>query len=173
MNADSFISNILRTILKEMKRVEKSHRQGYEIKTLGNLIHRRTVLKACKIEGLDDITVMHGWILGYLNNNSSKEIYQKDIEESFDITRSTVTNILKLMEKKGYIKRSSVEHDARLKKIELTPLGKEMNEKTVKAMDKLDLELEQIFTEEELDSFLKSLSKLKKKVKEDLNEACR
>ena len=66
--------------------------------------------------GVDELTAMHGWILGYLCRNEHKDIFQKDIEAEFKICRSTVTNILKLMEKKGYIKRESVPYDARLKK---------------------------------------------------------
>ena len=45
------------------------------------------------------------------------EIYQKDIEEEFQIRKSTVTGILQLMEKNGFIYRESVEKDARLKRI--------------------------------------------------------
>ena len=32
-------------------------------------------------------------------------VFQRDIEREFSITRSTVTNILQLMERKGYIQR--------------------------------------------------------------------
>lgn len=42
-------------------------------------------------------------------------IFQKDLETEFCIGRSTVTNILNLMEKKGFVRRESVSYDARLK----------------------------------------------------------
>ena len=44
-------------------------------------------------------------------------MYQKDIEEEFRIRKSTVTGILKLLEKNGFIRRESVPQDARLKRI--------------------------------------------------------
>ena len=44
-------------------------------------------------------------------------IIRKDIEEEFQIRKSTVTGILQLMEKNGFIYRESVEKDARLKRI--------------------------------------------------------
>ena len=66
---------------------------------------------------------MQGWIIGYLYQNRDKEVFQRDIQEQFSIRRSTVTGILQLMEKNGLITRSSVERDARLKKLELTPPG--------------------------------------------------
>ena len=46
-----------------------------------------------------------------------EDIYQKDIEEEIQIRKSTVTGILQLMEKNGFIYRESVEKDARLKRI--------------------------------------------------------
>lgn len=39
-------------------------------------------------------------------------MFQKDIEEAFNITRSSVTGVVKLMEQKGYIRRESVAGDA-------------------------------------------------------------
>ena len=35
------------------------------------------------------ITGSNGWILGYLADHENEEIYQKDIEEKFCVTRST------------------------------------------------------------------------------------
>lgn len=55
---------------------------------------------------------MHGRILGYLYWSRPKDVYQKDIEEHFNITRSSVAGIVKLMEQKGYILRQSVQGDA-------------------------------------------------------------
>ncbi len=46
-----------------------------------------------------------------------RDIYQKDIEEEFQIRKSTVTGILQLMEKNGFILRENAKQDARLKKI--------------------------------------------------------
>ena len=97
---------------------------GHELKAIDNLIVRRmnAILSA---HGAEDVTPMHGMILGYLHDKRGAEIYQRDIEAEFHITRSTVTSILKLMEKKGYIKRESVACDARLKRITATSLGED------------------------------------------------
>lgn len=88
----------------------------FQIRTLGNLIERKMNYIIAK-NVHDDITPMHSMILAYLHRNEGHDIYQKDIESRFDITRSTVTSILKLMEHKGYIRREGVAHDARLKKL--------------------------------------------------------
>ena len=66
--------------------------------------------------GVDEVTMMHGWIIRYLYENREQDIFQKDIEQRFAVGRSTVTNLLQLMEKKGFVRRESVKQDARLKK---------------------------------------------------------
>lgn len=59
-----------------------------------------------KAEGLDEGTLMHGWILRYLYEHQDAEIYQKDIEKYFGICRSGVTNIIQALEKKGLVYRA-------------------------------------------------------------------
>ena len=78
---------------------------GHEIKAIDHLMQRKMIMTASR-SGLDKVTIMHGWIIGYLILNLDRDIYQKDIESEFAISRSTVTNILKLMEKKGYITKN-------------------------------------------------------------------
>lgn len=65
-----------------------------------------------------ELTVMQKHVLKHvLLETLHRDVYQKDIEEEFQIRKPTVTGILKLMEKNGFIHRESVERDARLKRI--------------------------------------------------------
>ena len=54
---------------------------------VGHQVHRidRSISKLLEMrvkeEGLDEIALMHGWILRYLYEHQDKEIYQKDIEK--------------------------------------------------------------------------------------------
>ncbi len=133
---------------------------GHEIKALDHLMQRKMIMIASK-SGLDKVTVMHGWIIGYLSHNINTDIYQKDIESEFAISRSTVTNILKLMEKKGYITRTSVESDARLKKISLTDKGKQTGAILQKAVDENEKVFDKLLDEDEKKSFLLLIKKLR------------
>ncbi len=108
-----------------------------------------------KAEGLDEVTLMHGWILRYLYEHQDAEIYQKDIEKYFGICRSGVTNIIQALEKKGLVCRASVASDARLKKVMLTEAGRESHEKLGEIFKRMDAELEEGITEEELQAFLR------------------
>ena len=113
-----------------------------------------------KADGLDEGTHMHGWILRYLYEHQDAEIYQKDIEKYFGICRSGVTNIIQALEKKGLVCRASVASDARLKKVMLTEAGRESHEKLGEIFKRMDAELEEGITEEELQAFLRVTHKV-------------
>ena len=145
---------------------------GFEIRTLDNML-RRNFISSVKESGLDEVTVMHGWIIGYLYNNREKAIYQRDIESHFSIGRSTVTNILKLMEKKGCLVRESVSSDARLKRLKLTEKGIRLHEDTKRLLDRLDAKTIEGIEQEELSSFYATIAKLKKNLeKQRMGKGC-
>ena len=99
---------------------------------VGHQVHRidRSISKLLEMrvkeEGLDEIALMHGWILRYLYEHQDKEIYQKDIEKEFGLRPSTATEVLKALEKKELICRVSEKQDARLKRIEFTSKAEEI-----------------------------------------------
>ena len=66
----------------------------------------------------DELTPMQRHILNYtLLETLHRDIQQKNLEEEFQVRKSTVSGILKLIEKNGFIYRESVKEDARLKRI--------------------------------------------------------
>lgn len=66
----------------------------------------------------DELTPMQRHILNYiLLETLHRDIYQKNLEEEFQVRKSTVSGILKLIEKNGFIYRESVKEDARLKRV--------------------------------------------------------
>ena len=93
---------------------------GHRIKTINNLM-RKTMDKKTG-QRPDRATLMHCWIIGFVQDreDSGLDTFPKDIEKEFSINRSTTSEMLKLMCKKGMIEREEVEYDARLKKIVLT-----------------------------------------------------
>ena len=134
---------------------------GRKINILSHKIKRRIG----KI-GLEyGISTMQAKILGFIYHNSSKiDIFQKTIEEEFDIRRSSVTSVLTLMEKNDLIKRVSVFEDARLKKITITDKGLKIHKLVYKEIEKIEEIIENTLTEEELENFINTLEKLTKKI---------
>ncbi len=142
---------------------------GPEIHMLNHMI-TKVLTYHVRASGIDEITLMHGWILRYLYENREQAIFQKDIEKTFSIGRSTVTNIIQILEKKGYVKREFVEHDARLKKVMLTEKGKKNHESIEVLVSRLDAMLEDGISEEELLLFFKVTDMIKENLRKQKAE---
>ena len=76
---------------------------------LGRLIHILSCKMKCQndcytiLEDSDLTPVQQQLLKFILLESAHKPIFQRDIEEAFQIRRSTVTGIIKLIEQKGYI----------------------------------------------------------------------
>lgn len=142
---------------------EKNYEVGFEIRVVSNLIKRKVESILCQKYNIN-ITGLQGRIAGYLYHNRDKEIFQKDLEEIFSIRRSTVTEILKNMEKNELITRESVDFDARLKKITLTQKALELNFLVSKDIKEIEALLKKDIEKEELEIFFNVLDKIKKNI---------
>ena len=132
-----------------------------QMRRVNNLIFRK-INQFHRENEVEDVTPMHEGILSYPFWHRDEPVYQRDIEREFSITRSTVTNILQLMERKGYIERQSVPQDARLKRLVLTEKGACIREKTMQALHQTDEFVESLLTPEENAELLRLLNKLRK-----------
>lgn len=119
-----------------------------------------------KCEIFNEATRNQCRIIGFLQQNEGRDIYQKDIEKEFDIRRSTATNILKLMEKKGLIERHRFQQDERLKRIVLTSSAKDGSAEMDKNLERLNKQIEAGITPEEKKVFLGVLEKIVNNIKE-------
>ena len=88
-------------------------------------------------------------IIGFLMDNVERDIFQKDIEAHFDLKGATVTNMLKSLEKNGFIIRTPMENDARLKRITLTEKAYEREEKIRDNIRTIEGAMKKGFTDEE------------------------
>lgn len=131
-------------------------RIGKDIHIVSNKICR----KMDRLIGQFDCTHSQFTVILYLTKNKERDIFQRDIEEEFGIRRSSVSATLSNLEEKGYIKRSSVSQDARLKKITVTVRGEKIVEESKKIINDFEKELIFQITDEELDIFYRVLDKL-------------
>ena len=138
---------------------------GFQIRTLSHLV-KRTVDQTAFAGEENHPTGVQGWIIGYLYENRGKEVFQRDIQAQFSIRRSTVTGILQLMEKNGLITRSSVERDARLKKLELTPRAIQLHERIGRSVRQVEERLNQSLTPQEKQEFLRLCGKIRASLQE-------
>ena len=134
---------------------------GHEIHAVSNLLGRK-VEAGRRERGMENVSPMQIWIIRYLHDHREVDVFQKDIERDFTITRSTVTGILKLMEKNGYIVRKTVPEDARLKKLVLTEKGDDILHGVCDHIKETERMLLRGFSEEEVEMLRRLLEKLKK-----------
>lgn len=141
---------------------------GHRIKTLNNLLKRN--MDKNFGHHPDHATLMHTWIIGFLQDREDlgMDTFQKDIEAEFSINRSTTSEMLKLMCKKGMIQRVAVTYDARLKKIVLTDQSREFNAMISQRMEKLHNILVDGLTDDEIEAYIKISDKLIANIKKDL-----
>ena len=146
--------------------MKRENEIGFVVRRLSNLIKRDVESSKQRI-GLDPLTDVNGWAIGYLYDNREKDIFQKDFENKFSIRPSTASNILKTMEQKGFIERVSVESDARLKKIVLTDKAIEIHKKVIIEIEDRERRLKSGIGEEELKVCFSVIKKLSANMEEN------
>lgn len=134
---------------------------GKEIDIISNKIRRKIDHEVSKY----GLTGVQAKIVGFVYFVSkNRDVFQKDIENDLKIRSSSVTSVLQLMEKNGYIKRVSVCKDARLKKIILTDKGIEVQEKVFTIIDNIENQIQEEITDDELRFLFNIFDKLSKKL---------
>lgn len=87
-------------------------------------------------------------------------VFQRDIEKHFGIRRASVTSVISNLEQGGYVQRTTVSGDARLKQIILTDSGREVNCRMAQNIESLEAKLSNLFTIEQRDALLDMLHKI-------------
>ena len=133
---------------------------GMECRCVSNLV-RRKMGETDAIKVSQELTGMHGYVVGYLYNHQDEEVYQKDLEKRFEMRRSTATQMLSLMEKNGLILRQPVPHDARLKRLVLTDKAVQLHKQVVKEIETIESLLTCGISQQELQTFFAVIDKVK------------
>ena len=109
------------------------------------------------------LTGMQFAIVSYLAKESAeRDVFQKDLEQKFDIRKSTVTGILNTMERDGLLLRETVPYDARLRKMILTDKALQAKQNTEQVIDSVESQLSKGLTEEESTAGLRMREKIAK-----------
>lgn len=132
----------------------------FELKSLDRLLRKTIEQEFRALDDDDQITRMHHWIIGFLYDRQENDIFQRDVEAEFRISRSTTSSMLTLMEKKGLVVRQSVPGDARLKKLTLTPRAEQLHLQHMDAIKKFDTTINGAITEDEKQEILRIIKKL-------------
>lgn len=133
----------------------------FEFMALANML-KRQLDNNSSIRHMNKYTCSNQWILGYLFHNKGHDVFQKDIEEAFSLRSSTVSKTIKLMEEKKLIQRESVDYDARLKKLVLTPKALELTENVAKELKALNERFMKNLSDEQIKQLSETLGLIRK-----------
>lgn len=139
---------------------------GFDIKQLAILIGRAFDTKLLndgqfQNENGCNLTIMQSHIIGFIYFHKNHTVTQKDLETEFARRRSTITGILKLMEKNGLITREYSKKDARIKLVTLTNKAILLHKNIMTKLDEFNKNLEQGLTQQEIDTFRSIIEKIK------------
>ena len=123
---------------------------GHELAYTNNLIARK-IARGGNNKYAMNISPIQVRIVKYLVKQSNKAILQKDMEYIFNIRRSTVSGVIKTMEKNNIIIRENVKDDNKSKEIKLTDEVYKRANDLVKELKELDLELLKDVDKEDLE----------------------
>lgn len=135
-----------------------------EIHVLSNRICRM-LDNAPERRQLDEATGKNTWIIGYIAHNEGTDVFQRDMENQFGITRSTASKVVNRMVKKGLIERQSVPEDARLKKLVLTERSREIHQRMEAEFRDMEDTLVEGFSVEEINQMRGYLHRMQNNIK--------
>ena len=108
-----------------------------------------------------DLTILQNSILHFiLFETMQRDLYQKDLEKEFKVRRSTASENLRLLEKKGYLYRECAKEDARLKKIIPTEKAVCLRGQLLKSIERTEERIRQGIPEEDLKVFFRVLKQI-------------
>ncbi len=139
---------------------------GHELAYTNNLIARR-IARGGNNKYAMNISPIQVRIVKYLVKQNNKAILQKDMEYIFNIRRSTVSGVIKTMEKNNIIIRENVKDDNKSKEIKLTDEVYKRANDLVKELKDLDLELLKDVNKEDLEVFMRVLKNIQDNLKEE------
>ncbi|WP_181189012.1 MarR family winged helix-turn-helix transcriptional regulator [Bombilactobacillus bombi] len=134
------------------------------IKIVSNQLSRK-MNKFAKQFGLTGVQIQ---IIDYLNHLPQNQfVYQKDIEQEFNIRRSTATSVLQKMEENQLIMRNVSPSDSRIKIISALPKAEELQPQISKFLAATNTELLNSISTFQRRGFLKALDKISAELSTD------
>ena len=131
------------------------------IKELEKGIVRKIMSETSHDEMYSKPSIAQMQIIKYILKNDGKIIYQRDLEEVFNLRRATISGILKTMEKNNVIIRVCDPNDARGKIVILSDDAKKLFKEKETLFKKIETVLKKDISKEELEIFYKVILKMR------------
>lgn len=144
---------------------------GRHLAEINNLMHRQLIKSSREFvsDNGDNgaITGASSCIIAYLHDHNSNDVFQRDLENEFQVRRSSMSKTLSLLEEKGFIQRVAVQSDRRLRKIVLTEKAELVADKLKHSRAMLEKKLTTNISQAELLAFKATLNKMKQNLAQE------
>lgn len=131
------------------------------IKELEKGIVRKIMSETSHDEMFSKPSIAQMQIIKYILKHDGKTIYQRDLEEVFNLRRATISGILKTMEKNNVIIRVCDPNDAIGKIVILSDDAKKFFKEKETLFKKIETVLKKDISKEELEIFYKVILKMR------------
>lgn len=131
------------------------------IKELEKGIVRKIMSETSHDEMYSKPSIAQMQIIKYILKHDGKTIYQRELEEVFNLRRATISGILKTMEKNNVIIRVCDPNDARGKIVILSDDAKKFFKEKETLFKKIETVLKKDISKEELEIFYKVILKMR------------
>lgn len=131
------------------------------IKELEKGIVRKIMCETSHDEMFSKPSIAQMQIIKYILKHDGKTIYQRDLEEVFNLRRATISGILKTMEKNNVIIRVCDPNDARGKIVILSDDAKKFFKEKETLFKKIETVLKKDISKEEFEIFYKVILKMR------------
>lgn len=111
-----------------------------------------------------DITPQQAHTLSYIKDHPG--LIQRELGDHFHLRNASITNMLKNLERDGYLIRKNDEDSARIKRIFLTDKGIEKTNKIKEVFDKAYCQMAARLDEEDIDQLIEHLGKINEELKD-------
>ncbi|MCR4568568.1 MAG: MarR family transcriptional regulator [Pseudobutyrivibrio sp.] len=101
-----------------------------------------------------------GWLLGYLDRQEDA-VFQKDLEKTLHLPKSTLADMIQELEKSGFIRKVPVNSDGRKKQIVLTEVGKKFTNMAENQIIAVDEYITKGISEEQIELVVEVLEKMR------------
>ena len=112
----------------------------------------------------NNLTISQFKVLAYLWEHEQQKINQKQIYDFIEIKPSSMTKLIKLLETKNLIKKDIDPYDSRNTVISLTKKGMEIKQICLQNIKKTEKNLLQDFSQQEINTLLSLLLKVKERI---------
>ena len=126
----------------------------------------RYVVNILRKEMSIDLSPMQCEVFILLEENGGS-MTQRALEECLDISKSTLSGVLKTMEKRGFVEKAVSDSDRRVMEVSLSPRGREIYSEAMRRMEDLDRTVFAGLDEEELRVMAKALTVIRRNIASD------